>query len=150
MELAERLYSKGFISYPRTETNCYGDNVDLLAIVQELSKNKTRGKWGSFARKLLTNGKYKFMPPRNGKLDDNAHPPIHPVLDAPPNTIDKTESKLYELICRHFLATCSTDAQFFSTKVTLKVGDETFTTSGQQVDNLGYLLVFGKYSQTTI
>lgn len=33
MELAERLYSKGYISYPRTETNSYGKNSDLQAIV---------------------------------------------------------------------------------------------------------------------
>ena len=61
MEIAEKLYNRGFISYPRTETNSYGKTIDLLSIIKELGKNKTRGKWGSYARKILRpNGKYKF------------------------------------------------------------------------------------------
>ena len=63
-------------------------------------------------------------------MDDNAHPPIHPVMNAPLNKIDKQELKLYELICRHFLATCSLDASFSNSKITLKDGDELFSTTG--------------------
>ena len=37
MELAERLYNKGLISYPRTETNVYAPSIDLAAIVKELT-----------------------------------------------------------------------------------------------------------------
>jgi DNA topoisomerase III len=29
MQVAERLYTSGFISYPRTETTQYADNADL-------------------------------------------------------------------------------------------------------------------------
>lgn len=29
MQIAERLYTSGFISYPRTETTQYADNADL-------------------------------------------------------------------------------------------------------------------------
>lgn len=30
MQLAERLYTQGYISYPRTETSHYSDNFELL------------------------------------------------------------------------------------------------------------------------
>ena len=79
MEIAEKLYNRGYISYPRTETNFYSKNIDLFAIVKELSTS--RYKWGPYAKKMYNNlrtMKY-FDHPRNGKNDDKAHPPIHPV-----------------------------------------------------------------------
>ena len=34
MKIAEKLYQEGFISYPRTETDIYGENQDLLELVK--------------------------------------------------------------------------------------------------------------------
>ncbi|VDQ12190.1 unnamed protein product, partial [Trichobilharzia regenti] len=34
MQLAERLYTKGFISYPRTETNIFPPDMDLKSLVR--------------------------------------------------------------------------------------------------------------------
>jgi len=38
MAIAERLYIRGFISYPRTETTHYADSFDLKGALQPLSK----------------------------------------------------------------------------------------------------------------
>lgn len=38
MEVAERLYNKGYISYPRTETNRFSQTIDLEEITQDLKR----------------------------------------------------------------------------------------------------------------
>lgn len=38
MEIAEKLYNKGYLSYPRTETNIFPE-MNLRAIVDELTHN---------------------------------------------------------------------------------------------------------------
>ena len=70
MESAEKLYNKGLISYPRTETNFFNKNIDLVAIIKALTA--TKSKWSPYARKMansMASQKY-FDYPRNGKLDD--------------------------------------------------------------------------------
>jgi len=42
MEVAERLYNKGFLSYPRTETNTF-KAMDIREVIKELGNNKTSG-----------------------------------------------------------------------------------------------------------
>lgn len=51
-----------------------------------------------------------WNPPKKGKHDDKAHPPIHPVKNARRDQLSDSEWKIYELLARHFLATISKDA----------------------------------------
>lgn len=37
MQLAESLYNKGYISYPRTETNAFPSSINLKSIIHNLS-----------------------------------------------------------------------------------------------------------------
>jgi len=38
MEIMEKLYNKGFLSYPRTETTKYNPTINLRDIVNKLTR----------------------------------------------------------------------------------------------------------------
>ncbi|XP_060606708.1 DNA topoisomerase 3-alpha-like isoform X2 [Ruditapes philippinarum] len=133
MKIAEKLYTSGFISYPRTETNMFAKEIDLASMVE----NQTRDpNWGEFASRVLERG----PTPRNGNKTDNAHPPIHPTKYT--DSLQGNEKKLYEFIVRHFLACCSQDAQGFETTIEINVADEQFTAQGLMVTAKNYLEVY--------
>ncbi|ODV59963.1 DNA topoisomerase 3 [Ascoidea rubescens DSM 1968] len=147
LSAAESLYTKGFISYPRTETDSFPKKMDLKEFIEKQTQD---AKWGSYAKSLLED--HKFCQPRNGKNNDEAHPPIHPVnylsLSANLNAKEKT---IYEYVVRHFLACCSDDGKGDSTTITLKWGTETFTANSIVVRELNYLEVYNysKWVSTT-
>lgn len=68
------------------------------------------------------------MPPRRGKNDDKAHPPIHPTAHASNLTGD--EKRVYEYIARRYLACCSKDAEGWQTTVDIVCGSEEFQATG--------------------
>ena len=144
MEIAEKLYQMGLVSYPRTETNQFSEGYELLPLVQEQSAHDS---WGVFARQLLDGG---LEWPRSGGQDDKAHPPIHPLKAVPLQDIhDPDERRLYELIARHFLAACSKDAKGTLSTVKLEVATlpsagagECFKGSGLMVLERNWLEVY--------
>lgn len=134
MEIAEKLYNQGFISYPRTETDQFEPEFDLNSLV---SKQLNNPKWGAYAQSLL-NG--KFNTPRRGKNNDKAHPPIHPTKDG--SDLNGAEAKIYEFITRRFLACCSADAKGLETVVIARMATEDFRARGIVVQELNYLEVY--------
>ncbi|ESO84774.1 hypothetical protein LOTGIDRAFT_236127 [Lottia gigantea] len=133
MKIAEKLYTNGFISYPRTETNIFPKELNLTTLVEDQTRDPN---WGEFARGILQNGPH----PRNGNKTDNAHPPIHPIKYTA--TLQGNEQKLYEFIVRHFLACVSQDAQGFETTVDIDITEEQFTASGLMIIGKNYLEVY--------
>lgn len=135
MTIAENLYTKGIISYPRTETDIYNcSNEEIINIIQEQVSNSD---WGLYAQNLMDG---KYVPPKKGKNDDKAHPPIHPVKNV--NDLNGDEKALYQLITRHFLACCSEDAIGHETVVTIEIGYEIFTCSGSTLTEKNYLDIY--------
>ncbi|BES96136.1 DNA topoisomerase [Nesidiocoris tenuis] len=133
LKIAEKLYTKGYISYPRTETNIFPDSINLNSLV-ELQAGDTR--WGNFAQGVLQDG----ANPRQGKKSDQSHPPIHPIKYA--NDLSGNDAKLYEFIVRHFLACVSKDAKGHETSVTININGELFTCSGLMIIERNYLDVY--------
>lgn len=136
MTLAEGLYNKGFISYPRTETDRFDKGMNLRALVEKQTPDQ---RWGQFAQGLKDGG---FQQPREGRHDDKAHPPIHPITYAAPAVLSHDEGRLYEYVTRRFLACCSEDAKGVATNIELQYGDEVFNAHGVIVLERNYLEVF--------
>lgn len=106
-----------------------------------INKQTTDAEWGAFATKYiiivkvimvltshysLQNG--GFERPRQGKKNDQAHPPIHPTAHVA--NLAGDEKKVYEYITRRFLACCSKDAEGWETIVYVTCGREEFHSTG--------------------
>ncbi|CAL1541767.1 unnamed protein product [Lymnaea stagnalis] len=133
MKIAEKLYTQGFISYPRTETNMFPKDMDLVSLVEEQTRDPD---WGAFAQQVLNNGPN----PRNGNKTDQAHPPIHPLKYT--DNLQGNERKIYEYIVRHFLACLSQDAQGHETVVDIDIAGESFSAQGLMILARNYLEVY--------
>lgn len=137
MKVAEDLYTKGWISYPRTETDQFDRGIDLRSLV---SRQTQDGRWGTFAQALMNGG---FNQPRSGRNNDKAHPPIHPVNYVASNTLNnENERKVYEFVVRRFLACCSEDAVGEATDIEIDYGTEIFHAHGLRVIARNYLDVY--------
>uniref|UniRef100_A0A7N5KJB3 DNA topoisomerase n=1 Tax=Ailuropoda melanoleuca TaxID=9646 RepID=A0A7N5KJB3_AILME len=134
MRIAEKLYTQGYISYPRTETNIFPKDLNLTVLVEQQTQDP---RWGAFAQSILERG---GPTPRNGNKSDQAHPPIHPTKYT--GSLQGDEQRLYEFIVRHFLACCSQDAQGQETTVEIDIAQERFVAHGLMILARNYLDVY--------
>ncbi|KAH7341007.1 DNA topoisomerase [Rhizoctonia solani] len=134
LDVAEKLYNDGFLSYPRTETDQFDPAFDFDSLI---AKQTVDPGWGGFATGLQNGG---FQRPRDGKKNDKAHPPIHPTAHA--GNLTAEAKKVYEYVTRRFLACCSKDAEGFQTTVDVVVNDEEFYATGLIVLERNYLEVY--------
>ena len=147
MEIMEKLYNKGYLSYPRTETNIYNKTINLRDLVSKLENAQD---FGAFASRIASGEMWQG--PRNGSQDDKSHPPIHPVKLAHASELTGQEWAIYNLITRHFLGSLAKDAVGSETTVKVEMGGEQFHASGLIVEQPNYLEVytFDKWSDRYI
>ncbi|XP_052821520.1 DNA topoisomerase 3-beta-1 isoform X2 [Octopus bimaculoides] len=134
MQIAERLYTQGYISYPRTETTHYPANFDLVGTLRQQTNSS---QWGSYVKDLLKQGIQK---PRKGH-DAGDHPPITPMKGASESELGHDAWKLYEYIAQHFIATVSPDCRYMQTTIYFEIGQEKFTCTGNILSDPGYTAI---------
>lgn len=162
MAVAEALYQRGILSYPRTETNFFQEGIELLNLIGD---HRQHPDWGPYAANLVDNhannennnnnnnngNKNRFLWPRAGGKDDQAHPPIHPTKSVALQDLNsEDERKVYDLVSRHFLACCSCDAKGSLSTLSIGVPDaagEKFNASGLMVTERNWLDVYSQYEQ---
>ena len=154
MNISERLYQQGLISYPRTETSKFNQGTDFKSLI---SNQKDDPNWGNYASKLISNNNNNedlFRIPKSGNSDDNSHPPIHPTKHPSSNgvVLEGKDKLIYEIITRHFLACCSDDGIGEETTVEIDISGERFSCKGLTIISLNYLEVYryDKWSDKTI
>lgn len=50
MKIAEKLYTQGFISYPRTETNIFPKDLKFNDLIHQHTRSPIWGGWNFFIR----------------------------------------------------------------------------------------------------
>lgn len=134
MQIAERLYTQGYISYPRTETTKYPENFDLVGT---LKQQEHSADWGKEVKDILSQGVNR---PKQGH-DAGDHPPITPMKAASRNELDGDAWKLYDYITRHFIGTLAKDCRYLSTTIKIVINGEVFYITGKSLIDPGYTSV---------
>jgi DNA topoisomerase-1 len=138
IQAAERLYLGALISYPRTSSQRIPPSIDLKGILRGLREQK---EYASFASSLLEKSPLR---PRQGKTDVSAHPAIHPT-GKKPSKLKKMDSRVYDLICRRFMASLGDLAIKETTKATVDVQGNVFFLKGSKLVEKGWTKVSGPY-----
>jgi len=126
MIVAEELYMSGLTSYPRTDNTVYPSSLNIKGILEKLSQSS----FSKEAQEVIKNGRAH---PTRGKKQTTDHPPIHPVGVPVGKKLTSEQEKVYELICRRFLATLAKDAVSETVDASITISDEEFKTSGYRL-----------------
>lgn len=132
MVVAEKLYTMGYITYPRTETTKYASSFDFAGA---LNNFKTHPVFGKNVTNLLAN----FKKPSLKGVDAGDHPPITPSRVGTSENLSGDYWKLYEFICTHFFASLSPNAEYDDINYKIDVGGEIFEESSMKITNEGFL-----------
>jgi DNA topoisomerase-1 len=132
LSLAQSLYEKSYISYPRTSSQKLPSALGLPKIIDALSKNP---QYRDLAESLVKN---KRFIPLEGAKEDEAHPAIYPT-GVVPERLGAHESKLYDMIARRFMACFAERAKVERGKITVSFGSELFIARGSRIMSKGWL-----------
>ena len=127
LQTIQSLYEKKYTTYPRVDTTYLSDDIypkcpDILAKLTNYAEYTA-----PLAGKKLPKSKKVFD---NSKVTD--HHAIIPT-GVVPQGLSFAEEKVYDEVCRHFIAVFYPDCQFATTTVLGKVEEVEFKTSGKQI-----------------
>jgi DNA topoisomerase-3 len=142
LKLIQSLYEKKITTYPRVDTSFLSD--DIYPKIPMILRGLTD--YSAWTAPLLA-GKI----PKTKKVFDNTkvtdHHAIIPTGVSPRNLTDN-EQKVFNLVAKRFIAAFYPDCEISTTTVLGEVEDVKFKTSGKQILEQGWRVVFEKDTKT--
>lgn len=134
LSIMEFLYSVGTISYPRTDTNQYPQGFNFS------QPRKAAEDAGILRGTLSVNA---VAAPRDGKLNDGAHPPIYPVRAYVKQDLSR---KIWEYVAKRFMANVyMNDAERMEQRVEVSIETVPFTASGGYMSKMEFFSIYAYF-----
>ncbi|MGV8086475.1 MAG: DNA topoisomerase I [Candidatus Woesearchaeota archaeon] len=136
LEIAQELYTGGYISYPRTSSQKLPKEIGYKKIFDGLSKDAN---YKLLAESLLK----KELVPTEGKKTDPAHPAIYPTGIVP--RVKDRVLKVYDLIVKRFFSCFADDAKRETVTIVLDIEKEQFVAKGTRTTYSGWHKYYAPY-----
>ena len=140
LEIAQSLYEKKFITYPRTSSRHLSKSVN--AEIKEHVEAARIGPYVEFIETILSKGKVSLT---TRHVDDKKVTDHHAVIPTKQRinaqSLSNDEKRIYDLIVRRFLAAFYDDAELERTTIVTGVEGERFITRGTVVMKSGWRAV---------
>jgi DNA topoisomerase-1 len=128
LQVAQKLYLAGLISYPRTSSQKIPEAIKPLKIIQQLSKNFDETQY-------VTRKK-----PVEGNKSDPAHPAITPTGIY--KALEDYDEKIYNLVVKRFISCFCDNAELANKKVEAVVDKLKFVERGLGIIKPGWMKVY--------
>lgn len=142
LQIAQALYERHkLLTYPRTDSRYLPE--DYLANVKAAFTKLTDPQLAQHARTALTKG---WVYPNKRIFNDAKVSDHHAIIPTgvEPKSLDEAEAKIYDLVCRRFVAAFFPAAQFEITQRITRVEGESFRSDGKVIIEPGWLAVYGR------
>jgi len=147
LSIAQSLYGKGYISYPRTSSQKLPPQIGYGSIFDSLKTIKIYTKLIQNLYDLATINKRPLIP-NEGPKTDAAHPAVFPTAEIPDmNRLNGQQKKLYDLIVRRFLAVFGVPSLKESMRLTFDISGEKFFVVGRRTIEKGWTDQYGRYAK---
>ncbi|MCK5023963.1 MAG: DNA topoisomerase I, partial [Candidatus Aenigmarchaeota archaeon] len=140
LDVAQTLYERAVISYPRTSSQKLPQKLGLRKIIEKLGKHRT---YGLLTEKLLAKPK---LVPNEGKKADAAHPSIFPTGNLPKN-LTQYQQRVYDLIVRRFLSTFADPALREHITAVIDSEGENYKAFGMRTVKPNWMEFYGRYAK---
>ena len=140
LDLAQSLYIKAHISYPRTSSEKLDSRVNYKEIFNSLTKIDN---FKILTQKILSKPSLK---PIQGNKTDPAHIAIYPTKEIPDfESLSKDGKNIYSLIVKRFLAAFSDPAKRESMDILFDINKEKFKVNGKRTISPGWMSFYEPY-----
>lgn len=140
LKIAQELYEKGYISYPRTSSNCLTDDMkeEVKGVLENLmTVNQDYLYW------IGSKEKWKFDEKFFNSTEVESHYAIIPTKETPKKLSDE-EEKVYDIIAKSVIRMLYGPSVYEKTSIITKVDDKAFKTNGSFIIDMGWQKVATK------